>query len=49
MKAGPDFEFYWSDGDSIMKCSANLYIDYLITSIQEELDDENVFPSQIGG
>lgn len=48
MRAGQDFEFYWSDGDSIVKCSAPQYIDYLLTMVQEELDDENIFPSQIG-
>ena len=29
-------------------CPANIYIDYLLNWVQEELDDENIFPSQIG-
>lgn len=29
-------------------CPANVYIDYMLSWVQEELDDENIFPSQIG-
>uniref|UniRef100_A0A183C0R7 Mob1/phocein n=1 Tax=Globodera pallida TaxID=36090 RepID=A0A183C0R7_GLOPA len=29
-------------------CPANLYIEYLLSWVQEELDDESIFPSQIG-
>ncbi len=31
-----------------IKCSAPKYIDYLMTWVQEQLDDENIFPSKIG-
>jgi len=48
MRAGQDFEFYWSEGDSIIKCPAPVYIDYLMSWVQDELDDESIFPSQIG-
>lgn len=48
MRAGPNFEYHWSDGDNLVKCSAPIYIDYLLTSIRLLLEDESVFPSQIG-
>ena len=31
-----------------IKCSAPKYIDYLMTWVQEQLDDETLFPSKIG-
>ncbi len=31
-----------------IKCSAPKYIDYLMTWVQDQLDDENLFPSKIG-
>jgi len=51
MSAGPKYEYYWADGSSIkkpVKCSAAQYIDFLMTWIQDQLDDETVFPSKIG-
>jgi MOB kinase activator 1 len=48
MRAGPKFEYYWSDGDVLVKCAAPTYIDYLLTSVRLLLEDEAVFPSQIG-
>ncbi|VDN05632.1 unnamed protein product [Thelazia callipaeda] len=48
MCAGPKFEYIWMDGQKNINCPAPLYIDYLMTWIHEQLDDENVFPSQIG-
>jgi len=51
MSAGPKFEYLWADGTSVkkpIKCSAPKYIDYLMTWVQEQLDDETLFPSQIG-
>jgi MOB kinase activator 1 len=51
MSAGPKFEYHWADGTSVkkpIKCSAPKYIDYLMTWVQEQLDDENIFPSKIG-
>lgn len=49
MTAGPQNEYYWSDGKSSpIGFPAPIYIDYLMTWVQDELDDENIFPSQIG-
>ena len=45
------FEYHWADGTTVkkpIKCSAPKYIDYLMTWVQEQLDDENIFPSKIG-
>ena len=45
------FEYHWADGTNVkkpIKCSAPKYIDYLMTWVQEQLDDENIFPSKIG-
>jgi len=49
MTAGPRYEYHWSDGSSKpVKCSAPDYIDFLMTWVQEQLDDENLFPDKIG-
>ncbi|XP_029025470.1 MOB kinase activator 1B isoform X1 [Betta splendens] len=51
MSAGPKYEYHWADGTSIkkpIKCSAPKYIDYLMTWVQDQLDDETLFPSKIG-
>jgi len=51
MSAGPKFEYLWADGTSVkkpIKCSAPKYIDYLMTWVQDQLDDEALFPSRIG-
>lgn len=51
MSAGPKFEYLWADGASVkkpIKCSAPKYIDYLMTWVQDQLDDEALFPSKIG-
>uniref|UniRef100_A0A1I7ZMK1 MOB kinase activator-like 1 n=1 Tax=Steinernema glaseri TaxID=37863 RepID=A0A1I7ZMK1_9BILA len=48
MCAGPKYEYYWSDGHKRIHCSAPEYVDYLMTWVQEQLDDESSFPSQIG-
>ena len=45
------FEYLWADGTNVkkpIKCSAPKYIDYLMTWVQEQLDDETLFPSKIG-
>lgn len=45
------YEYHWADGTTVkkpIKCSAPKYIDYLMTWVQEQLDDENIFPSKIG-
>ncbi|XP_047143765.1 MOB kinase activator 1B [Hydra vulgaris] len=51
MSAGPKFEYLWADGTSVkkpIKCSAPKYIDYLMTWVQDQLDNEALFPSKIG-
>eukprot|EP00123_Amoebidium_parasiticum_P005900 comp16976_c0_seq1/m.15624 comp16976_c0_seq1/g.15624 ORF comp16976_c0_seq1/g.15624 comp16976_c0_seq1/m.15624 type:complete len:216 (-) comp16976_c0_seq1:714-1361(-) len=51
MSAGPRYEYQWADGVAIkkpIKCSAPEYIDYLMTWVQNQLDDETIFPSKIG-
>lgn len=51
MNAGPKFEYFWADGVKIIKpiaVSAPEYINYLMTWVQELIDDENIFPSQAG-
>lgn len=51
MSAGPKFEYYWADGHTFkkpIKCSAPKYVDYLMTWVQDQLDDETIFPSKIG-
>ena len=45
------YEYHWADGTTVkkpIKCSAPKYIDYLMTWVQEQLDDEAIFPSKIG-
>ena len=51
MSAGPKYEYHWADGQMVkkpIKCSAPKYIDYLMTWVQDQLDDEALFPSKIG-
>jgi len=51
MSAGPKYEYHWADGHTVkkpIKCSAPKYIDYLMTWVQDQLDDEALFPSKIG-
>lgn len=51
MSAGPTHEYHWADGVTIkkpIKCSAPEYVDYLMTWVQAQLDDESIFPSKIG-
>jgi MOB kinase activator 1 len=51
MSAGPKFEYLWADGTTIkkpVKCTAPEYIDYLMTWVQSQLNDEIIFPSKIG-
>ncbi|XP_009955700.1 PREDICTED: MOB kinase activator 1A-like, partial [Leptosomus discolor] len=45
MSAGPRYEYHWADGTNIkkpIKCSAPKYIDYLMTWVQDQLDDETL-------
>ena len=51
MNAGSKYEYHWADGKAIKKAirvSAPEYIDYLMTWILKQLDDETIFPSKIG-
>jgi len=51
MSAGPQYEYHWADGVNIKKpiqCSAPEYVDYLMTWVQAQLDDESMFPSELG-
>lgn len=51
MSAGPKYEYLWADGTTVkkaIKVSAPEYVDYLMTWIQKQLDDEAIFPSKIG-
>ncbi|KAI9096536.1 MOB1 protein [Phlyctochytrium arcticum] len=48
MNAGARYEYLWADGKSIPKpirCSAPQYIEYLLSWVDTQLDDESVFPS----
>lgn len=49
MSAGPKYEYHWADGVKIkkpIKVTAPEYVNYLMTWVQEILDDESVFPSR---
>jgi len=49
MTAGPKYEYHWSDGTARpIKCSAPKYIDLLMTWVQEQLEDDKIFPETIG-
>lgn len=51
MSAGPKYEYHWADGFTVkkpIKCSAPKYIDYLMSWVQDQLDDDFMFPSKIG-
>jgi len=51
MSAGPKYEYHWADGTTVkkaIKVSAPEYVDYLMTWVQTQLDDESIFPSKIG-
>ncbi|EGD76524.1 MOB1 protein [Salpingoeca rosetta] len=51
MSAGPKYEYLWADRTTVKKpiqCSAPEYIDYLMTWVQSQLDDESLFPSKVG-
>ncbi|TPX68258.1 hypothetical protein SpCBS45565_g03233 [Spizellomyces sp. 'palustris'] len=48
MTAGARYEYLWADGKSIpkpIKCTAPEYIEYLLSWVDAQLDDESVFPS----
>jgi len=49
MSAGPKYEYLWADDSSKkpVKCSAPEYVDFLMTWVQQQLDNEGVFPSRV--
>nr|AFK46383.1 unknown [Lotus japonicus] len=50
MSAGECYEYLWANGDKIkkpIKCSAPQYMEYLMSWVQETLDDENILPSRV--
>ncbi|CAB4374266.1 Mob1/phocein [Rhizophagus irregularis] len=50
MSAGPQVEYHWSDGEKFKKptkLSAPEYVDHLMEWVQNQLDDETIFPSKI--
>jgi len=51
MSAGPKYEYLWADGQNIktpLKVSASEYIDFLMTWVESQLNNETLFPTQIG-
>jgi MOB kinase activator 1 len=51
MSAGPKYEYLWMDGVKIkkpIKVSAPEYIDYLMTWVEEQINDQRYFPVEDG-
>lgn len=49
MAAGEGFEYAWAKTDGTkLNCSAPEYIDYTLCWVQAEIDNDDIFPSQIG-
>jgi len=51
MSAGPKYEYLWADGKDIkkpIKVSAPEYADYLMTWVQNTIEDETMFPTAEG-
>ena len=51
MCAGPKYEYMWADGLTVKKpiaVSAPKYVDFLMGWVQNQLDDEKLFPTQLG-
>ena len=50
MNAGAKFEYLWADNNmkKPIKCSAPAYVDYLMSWVQDQIDDDSIFPSKIG-
>uniref|UniRef100_A0A0K0ESR7 MOB kinase activator-like 1 n=1 Tax=Strongyloides stercoralis TaxID=6248 RepID=A0A0K0ESR7_STRER len=48
MSAGQNYEYYWTSNTSPMSLPAYKYVDYLLSWVADTLDDEHIFPSQIG-
>lgn len=49
MTAGTKYEYHWGEGFKAPKAvSAPRYVDLLMTWVQTQLDDEKLFPTQLG-
>ena len=51
MSAGPKYEYLWADGQNVktpLKVSAGEYIDFLMTWVESQLNNEKVFPCAMG-
>ncbi len=50
MTAGQKYEYLWADQNKRkpLKVSANEYIDHLMTWVENQIHDENIFPNKIG-
>jgi len=51
MSAGPQYEYLWADGVKVkkpIKVSAPEYVDLLMSWVESQLNDENIFPLQLG-
>lgn len=51
MSAGPDFNYLWADGKKVkqpIKVSAPEYVELLMSWVEENLNDEELFPTELG-
>jgi len=51
MSAGPQYEYLWADGVKVkkpIKVSAPEYVDLLMSWVETQLNDEHIFPLQLG-
>jgi len=51
MSAGPKYEYLWADGVKVkkpIKVSAPEYVDLLMSWVETQLNDEAIFPLQLG-
>jgi len=51
MSASAQYEYLWCDNQKIkkpIKCSAPEYVDYLMSWVESQLNDESIFPLQVG-
>lgn len=45
------FKYLWADGVAVktpIKCSAPEYVDYLLTWVEGQFNDEKLFPTALG-
>jgi MOB kinase activator 1 len=50
MSAGPKYEYLWADGHDVktpLKVSASEYIDFLMTWVESQLNNETIFPTKV--